>query len=216
MKKITLLLADDHSIVRSGLRALLTTISSFKVIAEASDGEETLVLAEQHTPDVIILDISMPKLNGIETARLLRQRKIRSNILILSMYDNEEYIHQALRAGADGYLLKNAEKKEIVSAIKTIASGKKFFSTDISKVMLDGYVKRAEKPESYVSTDAPQLTKREREILHYIAQGYTSQEIAEMLFLSFRTVNTHRSNMMQKLDIHDTASLVRYAIQHSI
>jgi DNA-binding NarL/FixJ family response regulator len=216
LKKITILLADDHSIVRSGLRALLTTISSFKVIAEASNGEETLTMAEHHSPDVIILDVSMPKLNGIETARLLRQRKLRSKILILSMHDNEEYIHQAIRAGADGYLLKNAEKKEIVSAIKTIASGKKFFSTDISKIMLDGYVKRAELPVNVPSTETPQLTKREKEILHYIAQGYTSQEIADLLFLSFRTVNTHRSNMMQKLDIHDTASLVRYAIQHGI
>jgi len=216
LKKITILLADDHSIVRSGLRALLTTISSFKVIAEASNGEETLTMAEHHSPDVIILDVSMPKLNGIETARLLRQRKLRSKILILSMHDNEEYIHQAIRAGADGYLLKNAEKKEIVSAIKTIASGKKFFSTDISKIMLDGYVKRAELPVNVTSTETPQLTKREKEILHYIAQGYTSQEIADLLFLSFRTVNTHRSNMMQKLDIHDTASLVRYAIQHGI
>ncbi|MBI3189434.1 MAG: response regulator transcription factor [Ignavibacteriales bacterium] len=216
MKKITILLADDHSIVRSGLRALLATVSSFRVVAEASNGEETITLAEQHSPDIIILDVSMPKLNGIETTRRLRQKNLTGKILILSIYENEEYVHQALQAGADGYLLKNAEKKEIVSAIKVVATGGKFFSTDISKIMLDGYVKRAEKPENFPNTDSLQLTKREKEILKFIAQGYTSQEIADKLFLSFRTVNTHRSNMMQKLDIHDTASLVRYAIQHGI
>ncbi len=216
MNKIRVLIADDHDVVRSGLRMLLRSSPDFSVIAEAADGEEAVRLAEKHTPDVAILDISMPKLSGIEATRMIRELVPDAKIIILTVHEDEEYVYQILQAGASGYLLKNAGKKEIFDAIHSVISGDRFFSPGISKLIINGFIKRANEqaqPEEPVAQDSRQvLTKRETEILGYIAQGLTSRQIADTLCLSFRTVNTHRANLMQKLNIHDTASLVRHAI----
>jgi two-component system response regulator NreC len=214
MKKIRILIADDHDLVRSGLRLLFRNSPEFSVVAEAADGREAIRLVDRHDPDVAILDISMPGLDGIEATKRIKQSHPDIKVVILSVHEDEEYAHQVLRAGASGYVLKNARKKEIFQAVRLALRGERFFSGGISKLIVDGFIKRTENHalEPQEATDSRLLTKRELEVLQYIAQGYTNRQIAEKLFLSFRTVNTHRSNLMHKLGIHDTASLVRHAI----
>ena len=213
MKKIRILIADDHNIVRTGLKLLLKSAKDFSIVGEASNGEEVLPLVRKCKPDVAILDISMPKLNGIEATRRIRQDDSSTKILILTIYENEEYIYQMLRAGANGYVLKNAGKEELLSAVRAVAAGDRFFSPGISDLMIDEFIKRAGQHEKKNDKRNDKLTKREEEILRYIAGGMTNQQIAKKLFLSVRTVDTHRTNLMHKLDIHDTAGLVRYAIE---
>lgn len=220
MKKIKILIADDHSVVRSGLRLLFQRTPEFSIVGEAADGEEVIRLANEQKPDVAIVDISMPKLNGIEATRIIKEQNPAVKVLILTVHENEGYIYQMMRAGANGYVLKNAEKKEIFDAIHTLVSGGQFFSSpSVSKLLIDGFVRRAkdqEREPAHPPGTRPQLTNRETEILGYIAQSLTSREIADKLDLSVRTVNTHRANLMQKLNIHDTAGLVRFAIQNGI
>jgi DNA-binding NarL/FixJ family response regulator len=220
MKKTRILIADDHDVVRSGLKMLLRSRGEFSIVAEAADGEEAVRLVEKHRPDVAILDISMPKLDGIEATRLMKLNHPSLKILILTVHEDEEYAVQVLRAGASGYLLKNAGKKEIFDAIRSVISGGRYFSPGISNLIVDGFVKRSAEGGPRVPTEretAPSvLTPRETEVLRYIARGYTNREIADALCLSFRTINTHRANLMQKLDIHDTAGLVRHAITTGI
>ncbi len=216
MKRIRILLADDHSVVRSGLRSLFKTTREFSVVGEASDGDEAVKMAARLRPDVVILDISMPKMGGIEATRLIKQKCPDSGVLILTIHSSEEYIYEMMKAGANGYVLKDAEKQQIFNAVKTVAMAEPFFSPDISKVIVEKFVKQAkERPPEIPAVD-DKLTRREHEILRLIAQGLTSREIADKLFLSPSTINTHRANLMQKLDIHDTASLVRYAIQQGL
>ncbi len=195
---------------------LLRSHPGFSIVAEAADGEEAVRLAQEHRPDIAILDISMPRLDGIEATKVIKQTLPEIRVIILTVHEDEEYAYQVLRAGASGYVLKNASKKEIFEAIESALSGDRFFSRGISKIIVDGFVKRA---NDQTQTDAKahppvaqKLTDRETEVLQYIAQGYTNRQIADTLNLSFRTVNTHRANIMQKLDIHDTAGLVRHAI----
>jgi DNA-binding NarL/FixJ family response regulator len=216
MKKIKILIADDHNIVREGLRALFRSAPGFAVIGEASDGEEVVRLADQLDPDVVIIDISMPKVNGIEATRRIKENNPAAKVLILTIHEGEEYVYQMIRAGANGYLLKNAGKKELFAAVQAVVEGERFFSPGISKLMLDEFIRQVREPKAVKPSPEQQLTKRETEILRYIAQGLTNKKIAEKLFLSVRTVNTHRANLMQKLNIHDTAGLVRYAIQNGI
>ncbi|MEO8167234.1 MAG: response regulator transcription factor [bacterium] len=217
MKKTRILIADDHSVVRSGIRLVLQSSPEFTVIAEAEDGEEAVELALKHKPDVVVMDISMPILNGIEATAKMKQDDPNIKIIILTVHADEEYVFQILRAGASGYVLKSAGKKEIFAAIRSAISGERFFSPGISNLIIEGFINRtmqpAPQPVANVNTGKQQLTKRETEVLEYIAQGYTNRKIADTLFLSVRTVNTHRTNLMQKLDIHDTARLVRYAIE---
>src|ERR1041385_677655 len=213
MKKIKILFADDHSIVRNGLRALFRSISGFSVVGEAPDGETAVQLASLRKPDIAILDISMPKLNGIETTQIIKQRHPEIKVLILTIHEDEAYVYEIIRAGANGYIVKNAKKKKIIAAVRAVVSGEPFFSPGISKLMIEKFIQRARQETVHRSHSSGPLTKREREILEHIAQGLTSKEISEKLFLSLSTVNTHRANLMQKLDIHDTATLVRYAIQ---
>jgi DNA-binding NarL/FixJ family response regulator len=220
MKKIRILIADDHDVVRSGLKMLLRSQGEFSVVAEAPDGEEAVRLVDKHKPDVAILDISMPKMDGIEATRTIRQNHPEVKVLILTVHEDEEYAMQALRAGASGYLLKNAGKKEIFEAVRSAVTGGRFFSSRISNLIMDGLVKRAGEAQpgtGAVSASARNpLTRRETEVLQYIARGYTNRKIADELCLSFRTINTHRANLMKKLDIHDTAGLVRHAITAGI
>ena len=214
MRKTRILIVDDHDVVRSGLKALLRTSEEYAVVGEAADGEEALRLVEELTPDIVLTDISMPRLDGIGATRLITQRHPQVKVIVLTVYEDEEYVYQILRAGASGYLLKNASKVQIFEAIEAVMSGERFFSPGISRLIVDGFLKRAAVQETTepATPSGTGLTKRELEVLRFIALGLTNREIAEKLFLSFRTVNTHRANIMQKLDIHETAGLVRYAI----
>jgi DNA-binding NarL/FixJ family response regulator len=216
MKKIKILFADDHAIVRDGLRLLFKSDSQFNIVGEAADGEEVLELVAKHKPDVAVLDISMPRLNGIEATKIIKEKFPLTKVLILTIHENEEYIQQMILAGADGYVVKNAEKKEIFDGVRAVANNESFFSPSVSKVLLEGLIKRTRKKEEQESDVYNKLTRREIEVLRLIADGLTSKGISEKLFLSVSTVNSHRTNMMKKLDIHDTASLVRYAIQKNL
>jgi len=217
MKRIKVILADDHDIVRFGIASVIRTADDIELIGEASDGRGTIELYRRFTPDVAIVDITMPGMNGIETTRAILEDYPDARILILTMHMDEEYLNQALKAGAKGYLLKNCDKQELVNGIRTIADGEKVFSGTISMLMTEHYINsvtdsRAEKPQA--KSTSVHLTKREKEILNLIADGLTSQEIAESLYISPRTVETHRANLLQKLDIKNTAGLVRYAVEN--
>ena len=220
MKKTRILIADDHDVVRSGLKMLLRSRKEFAIVGEAADGEEAVRLVERHHPDVVFLDISMPNLDGIEAAKIIKRDHPETKIIVLTVHEDEEYAIQVLRAGASGYLLKNAGKQEIFDAVTSALSGDRFFSPRISNLIVDGFVRRADEPQSpkpgRAAPPKQQLTERETQVLQYIARGYTNRQIADELCLSFRTVNTHRANLMQKLDIHDTAGLVRHAINIGI
>ena len=216
MKKIKIIIADDHDVVRSGLKQLLKSNPEFIIAAEAKDGGEAVELTTKLKPDVLLVDISMPVMNGIEVTRMVRQANSPSKVLVFTIHENEEYVYQMIRAGANGYVLKNADRDEIFTAIKAVVAGEFFFSPHISQLLIQEYINRSrgEKPPAAEQPGDDKLTKRESEILGLIARGFTNTEIAQKLFLSVRTVNTHRTNLMQKLDIHETASLVRYALQH--
>ena len=218
MKRIKVILADDHDIVRFGIASVIRTADDIELIGEASDGRGTIELYKQFTPDVAIVDITMPGMNGIETTRAILESYPEARILILTMHMDEEYLNQALKAGAKGYLLKNCDKQELVNGIRMIANGEKVFSGTISTLMTEHYINSVtdnilqEKPQP--RGNSIHLTKREKEILNLIADGLTSQEIAESLYISPRTVETHRANLLQKLDIKNTAGLVRYAVEN--
>jgi len=212
MKKIKVLVADDHEIVRYGICSVISTADDIEVVAEAPNGEEAVQRFKEQDPDVCILDIAMPDLNGIETTREIRSYDAHAKIMILTMHLNEEYLKQALNVGALGYLLKNSSKKELLEGIRKVAKGEKVFSEPISKMMAERYIRQARHNDR--EKESVNITNREKEILRLIVDGYTSHEIAQILHISPRTVDTHRANLMQKLDIKNTAALVRYAIEH--
>lgn len=217
MSNISVILADDHILVRSGIRALLRDLPSIQVVAEASDGREALRLVEIHRPDIVIMDIAMAGMNGIEATMRLTKEFPDVRVIILSMHTNEEYVLQALRAGASGYLLKDAGISELELAIKAVAHGETYLSPPVSKHVISDYIRRlgVEAREDENSDQAPleRLTLRQREILQLIAEGLTTQEIAQKLDISVKTVETHRMQLMERLDIHDVAGLVRFAIR---
>ena len=216
LKKIRILIADDHQVVRRGLRSMLETSQGFAVVGECADGEQVLQQVEKSQPDVVMLDISMPKLNGVEVVRILKRQYPEIRVLMLTVHETEDYVYQVVRAGADGYVLKTADKKELWTAVKSVvAEGGRFFSPGVSNIIVSQFTNRL-RDERSRSQPARTLTPRENEVLRCIAQGKTSRTIAEELSLSIRTVNTHRANLMQKLDIHEKAGLVRYAIQNGI
>jgi DNA-binding NarL/FixJ family response regulator len=212
MSRITVLLADDHPIVRQGLRSLLATEPIIEIIGEAADGREAVKQAIACRPDVVIMDIAMPLLNGADATRQIKQHLPCTKVLILSVYSDEEYIFQVFKAGASGYLMKDAELSDLVTAIHLVQRGDSYLSPSISRVVLDEYVRRAEKKGA--ATDL--LTDREREVLRLISEGQSNKQIAALLDLSVRTVEHHRRNIMQKLDLHDTASLTRYAMRRGL
>ncbi|MDZ8051707.1 MAG: response regulator [Aulosira sp. ZfuVER01] len=206
---IRVLLADNHTLVRAGLRALLHTIQGIQVIAEAGDGREALHLIAKHQPDVVLMDIAMPEMNGLEAAAHVVKEFPQVRVIMLSMHANEEYVLQALRIGAMGYLLKDAGISELELAIKAISQGETYLSPAVSKHVVANYLQRVgNEPNSL-----EQLTSRQREILQLIAEGRSTKEIAELLYISVKTVETHRMQLMKRLDIHDVAGLVRYAIR---
>jgi DNA-binding NarL/FixJ family response regulator len=219
MAKITVFVADDHNVVREGLLSLLSLDTDVEVLGEAADGRTTVEQVVKKRPDVVLMDISMPGLNGLEATRKIKAHAPDVKILILSAHENETYVLESLRNGANGYLLKNTSSEVLHAAIKAVHSGQAFFSPGISKILADDYVKRViETPGSSDVTPVPgpRLTEREREILQLIAEGMSHQRIADLLHISVRTVDTHRNNIIQKLDIHDAAGLVTYAIKNGI
>jgi DNA-binding NarL/FixJ family response regulator len=215
-KRIKIIIADDHSVVREGLRALFKRAPDFRVVADASDGEALLRLVNDRKPDVAIIDISMPKMNGIEATRRIKQSRPATKVLILTIHQNEEYVYQMVAAGANGYVLKDAGKDELFAAVRAVHAGDRFLSPGVSNLIIEEFVRRSKHAEPVHLTPTAPLTNREAEVLQFIAQGLTNAEIAKKLFLSVRTVNTHRTNLMHKLDIHNTAGLVRYALENGV
>lgn len=214
MGKLKLLLADDHALLRLGLRKILEERPEWQVIAEAGDGRAAVRQTLALEPDVVILDIGMPLLNGIEATRQIIRRLPNIGILILSMHADEAYVTQALRAGARGYLLKDSAGTELIRAVGAVASGKSFFSPAVAKVMLDDYVHRL--ANKGVDDRYDLLSEREREILQLVAEGHSSKGVAELLSISPATVETHRAHILQKLDVHSTAELVLFAVRRRI
>jgi DNA-binding NarL/FixJ family response regulator len=214
MAKLKLLLADDHALLRLGLRKILEERPEWQVVAEAGDGRTAVRQALELTPDVVILDIGMPLLNGIEATRQIIRRQPNVGILILSMHADEAYVSQALRAGARGYLLKDSAGTELIRAVSAVAAGKSFFSPAVAKVMLDDYVQRLS--DKGVDDRYDLLSEREREILQLVAEGHSSKGVAELLSISPATVETHRAHILQKLDVHSTAELVLFAVRRRI
>ena len=215
MDKTRVLLAEDHTIVRKGLRSLLDKETGIKVVGEAEDGREAIAKAEELHPDVVVMDIAMPGLNGLEATRQIKKRFHDIKIIILTMHTNKEYVSQTLKAGASGYLVKKAAPDELISAINAVHKGNSFLSPSISRMVIDEYIQRS-KEISEGEEGFEQLTVREREVLQLIAEGRKTREIAELLYISIKTVETHRAHIMNKLDIHSTAELTRYAIRKGI
>jgi two-component system, NarL family, response regulator NreC len=214
MNVIRILLADDHTVVRKGLRLLLESHPGFKVIAEAANGREAVSLAEAHTPDVVVLDVAMPLLNGIEAARQVSAKLPQTAIVFLSMHSDEGYVLKALKSGAKAYLLKDSAEDDLINAIKAVTEGKAFFSPAISKMLVEDYMRQMRERE--VEDSYELLTTREREILQLFAEGKSVKEVATLLDLSLYTVETHRSNIFQKLDLHSVAELILYAVRKGV
>jgi len=211
---ITVILADDHAVVRDGLRLLLDAQPDIDVVGDAADGRDVLVKIQQLHPDIVLLDIAMPELNGIEAAYKIIDLSPETSIIILSMHATTEHIFRALNAGARGYLLKESAGAEVVQAVRTIFNGQRYFSQKISDRLVDDYLLQ----RSTMQVDSPltRLTPREREILQLVVEGKSSAEIAEILTLSQKTVETYRSRLMQKLGLTDLPALVKFAIQHGL
>lgn len=205
-KKIRILLADDHNIMRRGLRLLLERQAGFEVVGEAADGRQAVERAEAAKPDIVILDIAMPNLSGIEAAQRIGALLPQAAIIILSMHSDEGYVLRALKAGAKGYLLKDSAEDDLIEAIKAVGSGKAFFSPEISKILVEDYVRDMRKRDAEDSYEL--LTSREREILQLLAEGKSNKDIATLLNLSLYTVETHRRNLQDKLNLHSVAELI--------
>jgi two-component system response regulator NreC len=214
MKNIRILLADDHTVVRKGLRMLLENQEGFTVVADASDGRETVALAEKHAPDVVVMDVAMPTLNGIEAARQISAKHPQIAIVFLSMHSDEAYVLRALKAGARAYLLKDSAEYDLISAIKAVNEGKAFFSPAISKMLVEDYMRQMQ--ERQIEDSYELLTTREREILQLLAEGKNNKEVAGILNLSLYTVETHRGHILQKLNLHSGAELILYAIRKGV
>jgi DNA-binding NarL/FixJ family response regulator len=210
---IRVLLADDHRILREGIRALIQDQADMQVIGESEDGLDTMKKVAQLNPDVVVMDIAMPLLNGLEATRQIRRDFPHVRVLILTMHENEEYIRQVLAAGALGYVLKDAAARDLLGAIRSVYQGEAVLSPAITRLVIEDYLRWGDiRPED--TTDG--LTPREREVLQLIAEGYTNKEIAEIMSLSVKTVQSHRTNLMNKLDLHDRGELIKYAIQKKI
>ncbi len=214
MKNIRVLLADDHGIVRRGLRYLLDSVAGLDVVGEAADGRQAVALAEELDPDVIVMDIAMPNLNGIEATAQISRKNPRAGVIILSVHSDETYLVRALSAGAKGYLLKDSAESDLIRAVEAVSAGRTFFSPAIAQTLLEDYMRRLQQQGLQDSYDL--LTEREKEVLQLLAEGKSNKEAAALLNLSLYTVETHRSNLMQKLNLHNTAEIVLYAVRKKI
>jgi two-component system response regulator NreC len=214
MEQIRILLSDDHNILRDGMRLLLERQPGFVVVGEASDGRETLDLVQNHQPDVVVMDIAMPNMNGIEATRRIVEKHPGMGVVILSMHYDESYVIRSLKAGARAYLLKDAVKSELIAAIHAVAEGRSFFSPKISRILQEDYVQALGRKGADDSYEL--LTGREREILQLVAEGKTNKEIANALSLSLYTVDTHRTHILQKLNLHSVPEVILYAVRKGI
>ncbi len=214
MANIRLLVADDHTLIRQGIVGLLGAQPDMEVIGEAGSGEEAVRKTIRTSPDIILMDIGMPGINGLDATREIKQRAPKVRVLILTMHDREDYLFQALRAGAAGYVLKGADIQDLLSAIRSVYRGEVYLYPTMTKKLLADYLRRVESGEDLVEYDS--LTDREREVLRLIAQGKTLPEIAQHLYLSPHTVQTHRDHIMKKLDLHNKAALIKYAIRKGL
>jgi two-component system response regulator NreC len=214
MTNLRILLADDHNVMRDGLRLLLERQPGFTVVGEAADGRQVVALAEQHRPDVVVMDIAMPNLNGIEAARRIVAHQPKVAIAILSMHFDESYVIRSLKAGARAYLLKDSAKADLIQAIEAISQGKSFFSPRISSILKEDYMRLITDRGMEDSYDL--LTTREREILQLIAESKSNKEIANQLYLSLYTVETHRTHILRKLNLHSVPELILYAVRKGI
>ncbi len=214
MAKIRVLLADDHTLLRQGMRRLLEAEDDFEVVGEAGEGLETIHKAEQLRPDVVVLDYAMPGLTGPQAAVRIKQMEPKTKLIILTMHDDEEYVEEALGAGASGYMLKDSASHELISAIRSVYRGDTYLSPGVSKKIVTGYLQRTKRPEP--KTPYEQLTVREREILRLLAEGHSAKEVSRLLNIQPKTVDAHRSNLMKKLGLHSRTDLIKYAIRRKI
>lgn len=207
-----MLICDDHIMVRQGVRMVLQSEPDFELVAEAGRGEEVCQLAEQLKPDVVIMDISLPDISGIEATRRIKEARPETHVIALTMHEEEPYVLELLKAGADGYIVKRSAAADLVQAIRTVMQGQAILDPVVTRAVVAGYVTRPNNQPGDKMEDCP-LTPREREILILVAEGFTNAEIAKKLYISEKTVQTHRSNILDKLGIHDRTELVRYAIR---
>src|ERR1022692_2226553 len=214
MNTIRILLADDHRVVRRGLCLLLESQPGFQVVAEASDGRQAIAMAAEHAPDIAVLDVAMPLLNGIEAARQISAKLPQTGIVFLSMHSDEGYVLKALKSGAKGYLLKDSAEYDLINAVTAVSEGKAFFSPAISKMLVEDYVRQMHEQKVEDSYDL--LTTRERQVLQLLAEGRSNKEVATFLDLSLHTVETHRGHIMQKLNLHSGAEMILYAIRKGV
>lgn len=210
MHKMKILVVDDHALLRDGIRALLDLYDDTEIAGEASDGKEAIEKVKEVHPDVVIMDIGMPVMDGLEATRRIKKRNPQVKILILTQHSNREYVLSAIKAGANGYIPKRAIASELVSAIRNVYQGESFLHPSVARVVIEEYVQQAQK-DSFDN-----LTEREREILKLVADGYSSRQIADMLYISSRTVSGHRDRIMNKLDIHNRSELIKYAIRKGL
>ncbi len=214
MAAIKVLIVDDHSLVRTGVISLLRDISEIEIAGEAENGNEAIAKCLELKPDVVLMDISMPGLGGMDATEIIKKNWPSINVLMLTMYENEEYIFSSIRKGALGVLHKNVSKSELIKALKTVAAGKRYFGASLSQMMIESLLKKFQEANSDDGKEKVIVTKREKEILHYVASGLSNQEIAEILEISSRTVDTHKTNLMQKLNLKSTTALARYAFEN--
>src|SRR5580658_1032788 len=214
MKKLRILLADDHAVMRTGLRALLERQPNMEVVGEAGTGREAIELAATHVPDVVVMDVGMPILNGIEATKAIVAKRPATAVVILSMHADEAYLLRALKAGARGYLLKDSAAADLIGAIQAVSQNKSFFSPRVSRILAEDYVRVLKQKGAVDSYDL--LTTREREILQLLAEGKANKEVATTLNISPYTVETHRGHILQKLNLHNSAELVLYAVRKGI
>jgi two-component system, NarL family, response regulator NreC len=213
-ERVRVLIADDHPLVRSGLRGLLERDGEFQVVAEAADGYEAIDLAVLHKPDVILLDVGMPRLSGPDAAQSISQKLPAARIVMLSMHSDEAYVLRALKAGARGYLLKASPEADVLTAIRAVAAGNAYFSPSITKLLVEEYVLEVRRRGVEDSYDL--LSTREKEVLQLLASGKNNRDIADLLFISVATVETHRNNIFQKLRLHNLAELILYAVRKGL
>jgi two-component system response regulator NreC len=213
-QKVRIVIAEDHTILREGLKSLLSSNPGFEIVGEAGDGREAIRCAEKLKPDLILTDLSMPRMNGMEAIKEIKRESPATKVLVLTVHRAEEYILATFKAGADGYVLKDSTHSELVTAVKKVLNGRHYISPEISEKVIDGYLegKKTLKPRTSWET----LTQREREILKLIAEGYKNKEIADDLCISVKTVEKHRANLMEKLDLHNVQALTAFAIEKGV